>query len=329
MKPFASENESLDDFDVASVVADIGAELSPPVNDEVVEPAEPVVVETAPVVAPATPTDPTAPAVVPGQNSVARPLPKAWKKEMAPVWEKLPPEVHEYVHAREADVMRGIQQYQTGYQQWDSLIKPFAPIFEQHRDVNPVQLMQGLMNTHLQLLNPSAPAETKLRLAQKILADYGIELPSSGVPSPSADSAELAALKQELSTIRSHLTSREKAEYDAGVEAQLSTIRAFAADPKNEFFDEVGTDIHRFIAQGVASDLASAYEMACWANPAVREKMLAKQRAVTPPPATPRNPATGKFVNIDAVDSPPPRTRRSGTMDDTINAVIASHTQKH
>jgi hypothetical protein len=323
------DDNDLTDFNVDEVASDIGESLFPrsePTPGEVVAEA----VEVKPE--PQTPT-PAAPApegqIVPGQNSVAKPLPKAWKKDMAPHWEKLPPEVHEYVHAREADVMRGFQQYQAGYQAWDTLVKPFAPVFQQHPDVNPVQLMQGLMNTHLQLLQSSP--EEKTALARKILSDYSIDL--SGQPAEPADQrlmAELHSLRSELGQIKQTFSARQRAEYESGVNAQLKEIEAFAAKPENEFFNEVGNDILRFLQNGSATDLASAYELACWANPGVRAKMLAKQQAPAPAPApTPQRKANGQFVNLDSPDPTAARTRKSPSIDATIDNIVSSHFPKH
>lgn len=323
------DDNDLSDFNIDEVSASIGESLFPKAQ-ETVERVEP---ETPALAAPEKPAAPIAePApqgeVAPGQNSQIKPLPKAWKKDMAPVWEKLPPEVHEYVHAREADVMRGFQQYQAGHQAWDTLTRPFAPVFQQHPDVNPVQLMQGLMNTHLQLLQ-STP-EQKTALAQKILSDYGIDL--GQVQSAPADTrllAELNSLKTELGQLRQGFTARQKADYDASVNAQLSEIEAFASKPENEFFNEVGNDILRFLQNGSATDLKSAYELACWANPGVRAKMLAKQQAPAPTPAPQRNSA-GRFVNVDSPDpSAATRTRKAATIDATIDQIVSSHFPKH
>lgn len=269
------------------------------------------------------------PAVVPGQNSVAKPLPKSWKKDMAPEWEKLPPAVHDYVYAREADVMRGIQQYQTGHNQWDALVKPFAPVLSQHPDVDPVPLLQGLMNSHLTLMNPSVPNEKKVEFVNKLLRDYGIQLPApdGSTPPPDAAMAEIRSLRQELLSLKSGLDKRQQSEYQAGLSDNVRKVEAFFADPANEFADELGTDIHRFIQTGAATDLASAYEMACWANPAVRAKMIAKQQS-SPPAAKPRK-TNGQFINVEGSPDPTAIRNRKGSIDDTINAVVASHYSKH
>jgi hypothetical protein len=319
-----------DDMDVKAISAEIGDSLFTQDDEEPsdapitppVEKAPPV--EAAPV---ETPTAPVTPAIVPGQNSVAKALPKSWKKDMAPHWEKLPPEVHDYVYARENDVMRGIQQYQQGYQSWDTLTKPFSPIFQQNPDVNPIQLMQGLMNTHLQLLNPSAPIEKKREMALRILSDYGITL--DGAQITQADPgllAELNTLRSELGQIKQTFSTQQKQAHDAQVQSHLDAINTFASKPENEYFSEVGNDILRFIQTGVAKDLPSAYEMACWANPGIRAKMLAKQQAAAVPA---QRDAKGKFVNVDSLETPPPRSRVKGNIDSTIDGIVASHYQKH
>jgi len=317
------ETEYPDNF-AESVASDIGEGLFPEKNQEVVE--KPAV--AAPVVQESTPAAPAPQGeVVPGQNSVGKPLPKSWKKDMAPLWEKADPALHEYVYAREADVMRGFQQYQSGYQQWDTLIKPFAPIFEQHPDVQPIALMQGLMNTHLQLLNPQLPPERKAEMARRIMADYGIDLGSEAGQAPNALNAEVAELRQELFSLKSAAQRQAQEAFQAGVNQQTQMIKAFAADPKNKYFDELGNDILRFLQAGAATDLQSAYDLACYANPAVRAKLLAEQQVTAPAPAPQRN-GKGQFVNLEGQEGMKTRTR-VGSMDDTIDAVVNAHYQKH
>lgn len=261
-----------------------------------------------------------------------RALPKSWKKDMEQYWKTLPPQVHDYVYAREADVMRGLQQYQEGHRQWETLLKPYGGVFQQHPDVNPVQLMQNLMNTHLQLLNPSLDAGQKLQMAQRIMASYGIKL--DGQPATPADeNSAIAALQRRLDHAEQlarqaaeRLTARERAEYDAGVKEYEAKIEAFATDPKNKYFAEVENDILRFVQSGAASTLEAAYELACYANPVVRAKLLAEQQAPAAQsastPASTNRDSRGRFVNLDG-EPPQRRTARPGTIDQTIDSIIA------
>lgn len=317
--------DNLDNFDVGSVVAEIGAELAGPevetaegVNDPVEAPAP--VAETPAAAA-------ETPAPVMGQNSEIRDLPKSWKKEMAPVWAKLPKEVHDYVYEREANVMRGFQQYQAGNESWQTLIKPFAPIFQQNPGVQPVQLMHGLMNTHLRLCDPATPVAQRAQLARQIFQDYGI--PLDGLETtPDATQQELNALRAEISQIKSSWTQRQETERQTEVNKHVEIINAFASDPKNKYFNELGNDIHRLIQTGVAKDIATAYETACWMNPSVRAKLLAEQQAAQNPPKAPSAPKPG-FVNVEADTTPRRRTPKAGNIDSTIDSIVASHFSKH
>lgn len=329
--PSAPQSEDADDFSygegfAASVASDIG--------DSLFTKPEPAAKVSATVDTPSEIPEPTAkpvlvgdaetsvhPNIVPGQNSEAKPMPKSWKKDMEAHWSKLPPEVHEYVHTREAQVMRGIQQYQEGAQSWNTLIQPYAPIFQSQPDVRPVDLMQGLMNTHLQLLNPSAPMEKKQAIIQRLMSDYGISLDGSAPPQANAEIQELRQTVQQL--LRENERTREQT-FAAGVAEQERAIEAFAADPKNSFFPEVANDILRFIKTGVATDLASAYDMACWVNPAVRAKRMAQQAASSAPPAPTPRAKNGQYVPLDSSVPPPPRTRAT-TMDATIDGIVSKH----
>lgn len=329
--PF-SEDDTYSDTFASDVVSEISSELftqetptddglgnGETVNEEVVEkPAAPIETKSA--------VEQPQGQVLPGQNSVGKPLPKSWKKDVAPLWEKADPALHEYIYSREADMMRGIQQYAQGYQQWDNLIKPFAPIFQQHPDVQPVQILQGLMNTHLQLLNPSLPGEKKLEMAKAIMAEYGIDF---GEAQPQARPEYVTQLENRLAQMEQLHRRREQEAFAAGVAEQEKAVSSFATDPKNKYFPEVQNDILRFIQTGAANDLPTAYELACYANPAVRAKMLAEQQTSPPAGQQPKRDAQGKFINLESNIEPKPARTRKGSIDDTINAVIASHQSKH
>jgi hypothetical protein len=339
-------------MDTTAIAKDIGAELfgltpKPTVeeptegvvgenNDPAVKPAAPS--EASPVVpekpAPEVKLDAAGkpivedkPAIVPGENKEAIALPKSWKKDMAPVWEKADPAVKAYIVEREAQFMRGFQQYANGHNAWDALIRPFAPLLQQNPNVNPVQLMQGLMQTHLTLLNPNQPPAEKAAMVQGILNEYGIKL--DGITPVAAD---YTALQQRLqraeadnATLREQGRREAAARYQAGVNQQLTEVEKFSADPKNEYFAEVGNDILRLIKSNSASSLAEAYEIACWANPAVRAKMIAKQQSEKPAlTAQPRG-KNGTFVNIEDSGSTPTIRVKKLTMDQTIDSVVAKH----
>jgi hypothetical protein len=267
--------------------------------------------------APAPVSEPTPPS----PSVEAKALPKSWKREMEAHWAKLPAEVHDYVYAREADVMRGLQQYAQGYKQWEAATKPFAEVFQRSPNLNPVNAFHALMQAHLQLSQGSP--EQKRQHFQKLAADYGVQL---GVPVGDTGSnplqGELSRLQEELHALKSHFTESQRRTYEAAVSDQRKAVDAFFADSKNEFAEEVQADILRLIQTGAVADLPTAYEQACWLNPSVRAKMLAKQQAQSAPDT---NSAAKKFPNIESDPNAKPARQRKMTMEDTINGIVAKY----
>lgn len=338
MPPIDQQADPYADLDTAAIAADIGSELFSKAAEkpgaeipgftesEVVDPAAAPAPAPAPnAAAPA--VDPAAPAVIPGENSVGKPLPKSWKKELSPEWEKLSPAVREYVHEREAQVMRGINQYQQGYTAWDNLIKPFAPVLEANPEVNPIVLMQGLMATHLQLLSPSVPAAEKQKLVNGLLANYGISLVPSDGSNPQPPAVD-PVLLQRLAASEAKIAGWERNQREQGIQGFKAQVDEFSAKPENEYFGEVSADILHFIQTRTVSSLQEAYDLACWANPAVRAKMLAKQQAAAPAPAPLPRKQNGQFRNLEG-DTDVKTKPKVGTIDQTIDAIVAKAYTKH
>lgn len=328
------DGTTYDEFDTAAAVVDIGNELFPKDegNTGQLEEGEELPLAGPEVKTPvegqtvALPIDPTKPAIVPGENKEPLSLPKSWKKDMAPVWEKMPPEAKAYAVEREAQFMRGFQQYQNGHNAWSALVQPFAPVLEANPNVNPIQLMQGLLATHLTLLNPQQPAAEKAAMVQGLLSDYGIKL--DGITALPEDFTKLqqrvTRAEADNATLREQMRRDVAANYQAGVNQHLTEVEKFSADPKNEYFGEVGNDILRLIRADSRITLAEAYETACWANPVVRVKMIAEQQSVTQAATTQPRAKNGKFVNLDDNASVVIKPKAK-TIDDTINGIVAKH----
>ena len=315
-----------EELDVAALTAEVGKDLFPVVDEpgsnpgvtegasEGVEISKPTPEGKASLnEAPAAPTAPTRKA-----------LPKSWKKDMAPHWDNLPDEVREYVYSREADVMRGIQQYQTGHNQWEALTKPYQTLLQKYPDVNPVNLMQNLMNSHLQLM--TLPPDQRKAYAKRMMDAYQVKLEAEQEAAEGANPLkdELSALRHELSQLKSGFTATQRAAYNAQLAQQQKTVEGFFSDPANEFAEEVANDILRLIQTGAAKDLPGAYEMACWSNPAVRAKMIAKQQS-KPAEGQTEGKAGAKFPNVDSTPGVKSKSSRPKTMEETIDEVVAKY----
>lgn len=288
------DQNDMGEVDVGALVADMGNLWS----DDAPPPA-PAPAGT-PAAAPAAPTPSTTPPV-----SGPKPMPKAWKKEMEALWGQLPADAHEYIHAREADVSRGIQTYRDGHERWSRLLTPFQQVLQQYPDVDPVGLMQNLMQTHLTLALPGDNAK-KRELVSKVLASYGIDLTGAA---PSAPPAVDPALLQRVDGIERTIQTEK-------YQTALNQVTAFFNDPTNEYAKELELDVLEGVKRGL--DLKTAYEQAQWLNPAVRAKLIAKQTAPAPG-------AAALNVNAGSNGSRPPPAPRKGSIDDTIDSVISKH----
>jgi hypothetical protein len=265
---------------------------------------------------PAVSPNPAAPQV-PGLKA----LPKSWKKETQPIWEKLDPAAHDYIYQREQDMMKGLQQYQDGHSRWNEVLQPFAHVMQQHPDVNPVPLLQNLMTNHLRILSSDEP--TKIQMAKAILQGYGIPLEKLGLsPAQGEPNSELLQLRQEIHALKSAQQTQARTAYETEVAKNAEIVSAFFADPKNEFAEELGDDIAKLLKTGVAENLPQAYELACWANSGVRAKMLAKQAASSQPSTQANKP---KPTNIEPNGAAVSRPRKPKSIDETIDAVIAKN----
>lgn len=250
----------------------------------------------------ASPPEPAAPAPAAPPPEPDIPLPKAWKKEMEAYWKTAPKELREYAHLREADVSRGIQMYRDGHERWNKLLTPYQEVLQQYPDVDPVQLLNGLMQSHLRL-SFGTPAE-KREMVKHLLQAYQVQMDDTASP-PSA-------IPPELDSRLSRLEQDRAAEQRATV---MRTVEAFFADPKNEFAKDVAEDILPLVQKG--HSLEDAYSIAIWRNPATRAKLIAKETAGTAS-------AAGKLNVGNDPEAQPPAPRK-GTMEDTMKSIMSKH----
>lgn len=247
------------------------------------------------------------------------PLPKAWKREMEPVWATLSPEARKYIQSREADIVKGLDQYSGSHKNWSKLIEPYQSLLQESPQVDPVQLMQNLMNNHLAIVR--ATPEQKWGLAQKLLQAYGIQIPQTGgeATPPQGLPPEVQQALGRVSGMERNLQTLQQSMQQQAIAEQTKVIATFASDPKHKHFEEVGDDILRLLKTGAADSLESAYDMAIWANPAVRQKLLDEQiKAAKTPAKAP--------TNIVSSGEGTPSKQKDKTIDDTIQSIVAKYT---
>jgi hypothetical protein len=204
-----------------------------------------------------------------------KPLPKSWKQDYAPKWEKLVEvdgELADFLaqqeDRREQDVLKGIEKYKNDAAYGSQIRQSLQP-----REQMLVQQYGGIQQglDHLFKLSDFA-SQRPQEFIQWFAQQRGIALPGF---QPQATDPYVNELRQTVEQLQQKLSGLEqKATYSP----YLSEVEKFASDPKHEHFEELRPFMAALIESGSAPDLDTAYEQAMWSRPDLREKQLAAQR---------------------------------------------------
>lgn len=222
---------------------------------------------------------------------------------------------------RAEEMGRGIEQYRQKAQFADQLGAVIAPHMQtiQSLGATPAQAVGELLKAD-HALRYGSPEEKVAKL-QQLARDYGIAFQPDGQAQMLDPAAQ--AMHQELRQLRSIVQGITTGREQEVQQSANSQIAAFAADPKNEHFASVREHMAALIQAGQAQDLASAYEMAVWMNPATRASLLAKQQAEAVAEATRKAQAAREAASVNTRARPSlPPSEPTGTMEDTIRATL-------
>ena len=259
--------------------------------------------------------------------------PKTWSKEALAEWATLPPRAQQEILKREEDFLNGITMYKTRAETGDrysKVVEPFAPIL-QAENIDPVQMFQSFASNHY-ILSRGTEAQ-KLELAANMIAGYNIDFDKlanfigdnilePADPRVAALEQEIAALKQNQSSIAERELATQKQQIDGEIET-------FAADPAHPFFNELVDDIAKLFETGQAQTLSEAYEKAVYLNPTTRQKEVERLTAERIASQTTGDTARqDKIARATAADlSLTPKSRNGtvpiGSIDDTLADTMA------
>lgn len=252
------------------------------------------------------PDQPVEAAAEPAKPVIEPPI--SWSGDMKAKFASLPPEVQQYVAQRDKESHDAISRFGQERKSLEEKVKNYEPIDQlvearkaefARRGVTPAQAFSVLLDAQARL--DSDPWGGLVQIAKT----YGIDLQSL-IPGQTGQtqyggnqtSPEVIALRNELGQIKSYLTEQQKRDFDAqearkkadaeatekSTAALASQIAEFSKDKSH--FKDVEDDVANLIPAIRAKNpndkpldiLAKAYDAAIWANPAVRERILADQR---------------------------------------------------
>lgn len=204
--------------------------------------------------------------------------PQSWNAAERAHWEKIPAEVQAVITRREEEAHRGITKLgqDAAYgQKLRDVISPYLPIIRAEGGDEAGAVRDLLQTAYvLRTANP----EQKVQLFRQLAGQFGVDLSAAAQGAREVD-PELAALRQELTQVRGYLANTEQQQHQQIEANAQQMIDAFAADPKNEFYEQVKPLMGQLLVAGQARDMQDAYDQACWATASVRSTLMQRQEA--------------------------------------------------
>lgn len=259
-------------------------------------------------------------------------------------WTGLTPEWRAHIAETHTKLGEIEQQYQPSVQftqRFLQTIQPFQHAIQAETGGDAIKAVAGLMDTATRL-RFGTPAEKAQTVAQIIKA-YGVDIETldgalvGAAPPPGQQGVDpntiQQAVQQALSPLMQQVQQRRAQQEQETAQRVESEIAAFAADTKNEFFEDVRDMMADAMEvaerNGKPITLADAYQSACWLHPEIRKIMLARQQgqsAQTLTAAATRAKAAAVSVKGSApVGSPEPSAPSS--VRDAIEMAIEAHSR--
>lgn len=220
-----------------------------------------------------------------GEQKPADPLltqdkaPQGWTPAIREKWGTIPEDIRKEIIRREEAVVAGVRQLQERYTPYENFANSLSPyIGEASRaGIDPAGYIGNVMASERILRTADVP--TRFQEILRIAEQYGVPLRDiinrsvgeeviKSQPAPQGGGALPPAVQQELAQMRQRVENFE----NTNVQNQIA---AFAVG--KEFFGDVKEHMANLFESNMVNTLQEAYDMACWAVPAVREVMLSRQ----------------------------------------------------
>lgn len=234
--------------------------------------------------APAAPATPAPP----GQQQARAPMPPApaplelrapaaWKPQVREMWGAVPAEVRAEIHRRESEHQHTLQaaaqarQFQDAFER---VVRPYE-IFIRAENSTPLDAVDNLMRMAA-VMRTGTPSQ-KVDVVANIIKQWQIDLPMldsvvaahvTGQPAPQFSGAQTQAFRDPRLDQLLAAQHQQAQDNMRNMQAELTReVEAFAANPKNEFFEDVRAVMSDLIAmaakRGEAMTMDQAYAKAC------------------------------------------------------------------
>ena len=242
----------------------------------------------------------------------AKDPPQSWKKEMHESWQKLEPEVQEYIELRESQMKEGLsinKEDATLGRTMRDVLAPYDDMLKA-RGIAPDKAVAKLMHTH-GILARGTP-EQKKQVLDYFAKTYGITEQENVDP-------HISQLQNQIAQLQNQLNASQQSSLQEK-QAKISTeVEAFASE--HPYFDNLADDIAAEIRAG--HELEEAYRRAYRASH-YYDKDIEKQRKEEEKQAKEAKKKEAEqakkasSANVRGRDTKKAPTAPKGTMEDTM-----------
>jgi hypothetical protein len=249
--------------------------------------------------------------------------PVSWTAEQKAKWATLPPDTQAYIAQRDKESHEAISR--AGQQ-----IKAFEPIGEVIKQYSHVFQKNGLQphDGIARMMAVNEMLETNPRAAiAEIAKAYGVNLQgATDEQNASPDNPRIAELEARLARQESHLTAQLRQQQQAEAAELAREIADFAKDKPH--FESVRKVMAGLMNSGAAETMQEAYERAVYADPTIRQSLLAEEQTKAAEKRkaeeAERVKAAKKAAGVN-VKSSPGQSNAPKTMDEDLWAIARKH----
>ena len=233
------------------------------------DPNKAVEAKSAPV-ATATKTD-----APPATASIPSGPPPGWSPESKAFFNSLPPDhpIRMDVAKRETEISDGFKKYSDDakrYTEIEQVLAPARSTYQRAGVQSDAEAINRLLTWEAQIRNN--PAQAIPALARQ----YGLDLASIAQNPGSHQPPQDASITQQLQQLVQQAVQPVQSEMQRiQTERAASEIAQFSTG--KDYFEKVKATMGKLMAQGAATDLNQAYQMATWNDPEIRAELIQKE----------------------------------------------------
>ena len=226
---------------------------------------------------------------VPATTTPTHRAPQSWSPAEREHFAKAPPEVQAAIARVDMEVRKVMQESAPArkfQQEFHQAMAPFEPMLRA-AGLDPIRGATSAFQTIQQLQGPMAQ---RAQAIAGLIRNYGVDVAAlaTELDNPQQPQVDPRTIAQQVEA--AVIQRFEQGRHQRATEAATREIESFAADPANEFFEDVYNEIAGIMdaakARGVPMTLQDAYARATWANPEIRAILQKRAQAEAAKAAT-------------------------------------------